>query len=204
MPFQFTCDRCGVMFFRGERATASRPHRFCSRSCADAPRPGIPVSDGTILIPLTQDAFAIIDGDDADLVLPFNWHLTDGGYAARNIGARDGGGHEYMHRRIAKTPVGAETDHINGNRTDNRKRNLRTATRSQNNVNRPVAKRNRSGYRGVSLGRARGVWVAHITVNGKSYRIGQFPSPESAARAYDVCARIAFGEFAQPNFPAEE
>lgn len=56
-----------------------------------------------------------------------------------------------------------------------------------------------STYKGIYF--HRNTWVARITVNGKGKYLGRFPDAEQAARAYDVAAREAFGDFSRLNFP---
>ncbi len=90
-------------------------------------------------------------------------------------------------------------DHVNGNGADNRRANLRIATRSQNGANRGPQKNNTSGYKGVSRDKQR--WQASITVMGVCHRIGGFDTPEEAAVAYDIRAREVFGEYAKLNLP---
>lgn len=94
-----------------------------------------------------------------------------------------------------------EVDHINGIRDDNRIANLREATPSQNQANR-VAKGGASKFRGVISSTSKvNPWCAQIRLNGRGYHLGQFPTEEDAARAYDGAARLHYGEFARLNFP---
>lgn len=90
-----------------------------------------------IKIPLTQNKFALID-DDFSHFLQWKWYFTHYGYAARThwIGNKKSQC-VWMHRAIIGSPIkfGYEIDHINGNRLDNRKENLRFVTRSENNHN---------------------------------------------------------------------
>jgi len=75
-------------------------------------------------------------------------------------------------------------DHVNGNKTDNRRDNLRNCTQAQNGQNRTVKnKNNRSGIPGVSWYSSRGKWTAGITVNRKTIHLGYFDTKETAAMA---------------------
>lgn len=106
-----------------------------------------------------------------------------------------------MHRLIMSTPNGMEVDHINGNTLDNRKSNLRNCSHAENIRNREVSKRNKSGYKGVSVSSS-GKWWARIRIDGApQLYLGTFTTPEDAARAYDKKALELFGEFAKLNFP---
>ncbi len=112
----------------------------------------------------------------------------------------------YWHAIIVNPPSGMVVDHINGNSLDNRKSNLRAATREQNNMNRGANRTHRgkpttSPYKGVSLNKRSNRWVSSIGHNYKRIYLGYFDLPEDAARAYDIKARELFGEFAYQNFP---
>jgi hypothetical protein len=105
-----------------------------------------------------------------------------------------------MHRQIMQAPAGLDVDHINGDRLDNQRGNLRIATRQQNCWNTTKRKGNyTSPYKGVSW--RRGQWAAYITVSNRQRPLGKFADPIEAARAYDCAAREMFGEFAYLNFP---
>lgn len=80
--------------------------------------------------------------------------------------------------------VPAEVDHRNGDRTDNRWANLRSASRAENNQNRARQSNNTSGYAGVFLDKRCGKWRAKITVNRIDYDLGAFDDREAAAAAY--------------------
>lgn len=106
-----------------------------------------------------------------------------------------------MHREIANIPEDLECDHINGNSLDNRKANLRAATRRQNCWNNSKRKpKSLSKYKGVSFSKRGRPWKAMLTVNGKWIYLGSFNSENQAAKAYDKAARRHFGEFAKLNF----
>jgi hypothetical protein len=83
-------------------------------------------------IPLTRDQLAIVDDHWIDRLSRYNWACSPNGYAYMRFGAST----LYMHRLIAKTPKGMETDHINRNRLDNRESNLRNVTHAENCQNR--------------------------------------------------------------------
>jgi hypothetical protein len=106
-----------------------------------------------------------------------------------------------LHRIIMDCPANMTVDHINGNTMDNRRSNLRLATQSQNQMNRGSCRGSSSRYKGVSHHKLTDKFTAQIRVDGKKRHLGLFVSEEEAARAYDVAAIEAFGEFARPNLP---
>jgi hypothetical protein len=92
----------------------------------------------------------------------------------------------------------SEIDHINGIKTDNRLKNLRVATRTENTQHRAKFRTNTSGHKGVRQSRA-GRWEARITVAKNQVFLGVFNCKTAAAIAYDRAAIVAFGAFAAPN-----
>jgi len=94
-----------------------------------------------------------------------------------------------------------ETDHVNQDSLDDRRFNLRIATRAENNRNRNLQKNNSSGFIGVSrLNRLRRrPWQAYIKAGGKTIHLGYFATPEQAANAYNQAARLHHGELATLN-----
>ena len=81
-------------------------------------------------------------------------------------------------------------DHINGNKRDNRIKNLREATISENGQNRGKQKNNTSGFKGVSLCKKSKKWIASIRKNNKSKYLGCFTDAEKAHEAYKEAAKI--------------
>ena len=104
-----------------------------------------------------------------------------------------------MHRVImGKAPEeNLITDHINRNKLDNRRLNLRWATHAQNMRN----SKGRSGYKGVK--QTGNKWTARITYLDTEYNLGRFNTDKEAARVYDKAARHFFGKYAFLNFPKE-
>lgn len=88
-----------------------------------------------------------------------------------------------------------EIDHINGNGMDNSWRNLRRATRSQNEMNKGLRSNNRSGFKGVSWHAARNKWLAQIKAGGKARVLGYFADPSEAAAAYARASAAIHGPF---------
>ena len=93
-------------------------------------------------------------------------------------------------------PSGA-IDHKNRIGSDNRIANLRIANDSQNGANKPIARDNKSGFKGVSWHRGGRKWQASIKVNKKSIGLGLYENPEDAHKAYCAAAEKHFGEFAR-------
>lgn len=113
-------------------------------------------STRTRLIPLSGDfgegLFTLVDEADYDWLKRWRWNLSrKGGYAIANIGSRPTRNRLYMHKLLIEPPPGYVTDHINRNRLDNRRWNLRAVTRRENRLN--SAQAEESYYRKVASGR---------------------------------------------------
>lgn len=144
---------------------------------------------------------AIVDDENIERLSQYKWRLagTKREYAAR--GEYIGSGHKnrvhkiiYMHREILNAPKGAEVDHINGNKLDNRKCNLRLATSSQNKMNRGARIDSPTGIKGVQ--RSGKKFTARIRANNINYYIGSYNTIEEAAKAYKDAAAKIHGLFA--------
>jgi hypothetical protein len=101
-----------------------------------------------------------------------------------------------MHRLILDTPKGFDTDHLNGDKLDNRRSNLRVATRQQNQANQK-AHGGASIFKGVDF--RHGLWQAQIGVNYNRRFLGFFDTQRAAAQAYNEAAIQCFGEYAKLN-----
>ena len=161
-------------------------------------------------IQIAKGKFAIVDDEDYESLIKHKWSLSIGTnrtyYAHRRKKSKEiinGESHMIsMHCSILKAPYGFQIDHINGNGLDNRKCNLRIASRSENQRNSQKRIDNTSGYKGVYLdkGARHKRWKAQICVNSKRINLGRYHFPEQAAQAYDDAARKYFGDFARTNF----
>lgn len=149
------------------------------------------------LISLTKGRYAIVDDEDYEWLNQWKWQCDSKGYARGRIN----GIPQKMHRLINQTPTAMQTDHINGNKLDNRKENLRSCNQMESMRNRAKWANTTSRYKGVSLYREAKKWTAYIRVNKKKIHIGLFENEHYAALAYDLWATDIFGEFARLNFP---
>ena len=148
-------------------------------------------------IKLRSRHVALIDDEDYDRISIYKWYYHTNGHAIANISKKS----IAMHRLILDAPNDLEVDHINHNRLDNRKKNLRLVSHSQNMSNILKCGNVSSKYKGVLLNRCSPTqnYQAKIMKNGKQIHLGTFNTQEKAALAYNKAAIKLFGEYACLN-----
>ena len=120
----------------------------------------------------------LVSDQDYEVLSQYSWFINNGYAYNKKIG--------YMHRVILNTPKGLVTDHKNGNRLDNRRENIRVATRSQNAANKPL--RNPINWH-------KNCWRTKITKDGKKY--WKYSKDKSKLIAWrKQKAKELYGEFA--------
>lgn len=136
--------------------------------------------------------FTKVSDQDFAFVSSLKLHVSDQGYVKTYYKGR--------HWKLHQLLVGSNYDHINRDKLDNTRENLRPATIRQQNAN--VAPRAKSGFKGVSRDRTtKSSWKASISVDGKMVHLGNFKTPHLAALVVDLWQRDLYGEFACTNFP---
>lgn len=156
-------------------------------------------TQSTKQIPLTQGKFATVDAADYDWLNQFNWHVTMKGYAARTTRPNGKTVTVLMHRVIMSTPEPLFTDHIDGDKLNNTRANLRFCTNSQNHMNRKPLAVGSSKFKGVCWHKKTKLWYAYIYINCAQKHLGCFSSESAAAEAYNAAALLYYGEFARVN-----
>ena len=129
-------------------------------------------------------AIAKIDKEDYYKVKNYKWCITSDGYVM------NGKNRIKLHQLILGNRVGHEIDHINHDKLDNRKQNLRHCTRSQNSMNRKDVK----GYCWNKINKK---WQVFLTINYKNIHLGFFNKEKDAINARKQAERKYFGEFAR-------
>jgi hypothetical protein len=142
----------------------------------------------TALIPLRASdgsvrAYTTVDSADADWVNQWTWRPHPKGYASRHDRSTGTDRIVLLHRALLGLTHGDgfEGDHINRDRLDNRRANLRKLPKNANQQNTPSKRGSSSIYRGVTKHRNR--WQAVVTTNGRRIHLGSFTDEHEAGRA---------------------
>jgi len=145
--------------------------------------------------PRHPGAVMLVDRDDYLSRVRFTkWTLDGTGYAVAKIGGKK----VSLHRILTGAQKGEIVDHIDGDKLNNLRTNLRIVTSRQNRWNSP-GRPGTSRYTGVCWDRSKGVWKAQINARGVFRHLGYFTSEEDAARAYNAAAEAAYGDYARLN-----
>jgi hypothetical protein len=126
-------------------------------------RRGMPKLEDTVLV-----GYAMVDEADFAEIARHRWHLSDTGYACRWVGPRKKRKRVRMHRFILGDALATtdQVDHVNRDKVDCRRANLRVASDALNRQNVP-SRGGTSRHRGVSYDAVRGKWVAQAKCSGK-------------------------------------
>lgn len=128
---------------------------------------------------LTKGFVAIVDDEDFEELNKVNWCVTSHGYANRAIRLPSGKQRKItMHRVIMNPPDGLTVDHINHNRLDNRRENLRIVRMRINQANR------KEETFGTHWHKKKKRWCCKTSENGKQIHLGYFDTKEEGQQAY--------------------
>jgi hypothetical protein len=139
----------------------------------------------------------LISIEDLASILEHNWYIGRSGYPIAYIGSRKGT--SVYHYLMGSYGPDYPIDHINRNKLDNRRSNLRVCTRQENNYNRSLAKNSKYKYKGIRQEKD-GSWTAYCTKDGETNEVEGFIDDVTAAKTYDAIAEALYGKFASKNF----
>ncbi len=148
---------------------------------------------------LLNGGTARVDPYDYDRLKGLPWRRNSKGYALYSFSQKGLRCDVYMHRLILQARRPYVVDHIDGDRLNNTRANLRLCSTQQNLRYRRRFANNLSGYKGVTQHHQR--WLARIWLDKHRIHLGTYASLELAALAYDCAARLLFEQFALLNFP---
>ena len=138
----------------------------------------------------------LFDVEDYDKIKNYYW-ISHTGYIETQISKSRK--HLFLHTLVMNPPNGMIIDHINHNTYDNRKKNLRIVTFSQNSFNRKIQENNTSGVTGISYKKNCNKWVSYIKVNKKLIHLGYFKDINDAIKARKEAEEKYFGEYSYDN-----
>jgi len=146
-----------------------------------------------------EKARAIIDTDSVPAVSGTKWYLRPDGYVATNKYKENG--YAYLHSVLLGNFGGKNYgDHADGDRLNNRMRNLRIATPSENGMNKRIRSNNTSGRTGIHWSKQSQKWCAMICYEGRHINLGYFDDFDKAVQCRRDAEEKYFGEYA----PQEE
>lgn len=157
-----------------------------------------------VWIPLTQGKVTVIDFEDFEKVRHYSWTADIGWGNTWYAHGRAPGSRKVvlLHRVLMDALPGEMIDHEDRDGLNNRRYNLRSATRAQNAQNK-IKRNGASRFKGVCFEKSSDKWRVRITVEDHRKSLGRYTSEMDAAKAYDAAANKYFGEFARLNFPKE-
>lgn len=153
------------------------------------------IKDNLVEVKLSNsDAIMICDVDDWENLKQYTWGLSNSGYAYSKVDIKSKEINLLFHTMVKPLQDdGKVIDHINENKLDNRKENLRYVTPHANSVNKSKPnKNNQSGYRGVCFSKTMNKWQARITINSKGIVLGYFDTKEEAYKVRKEAEEIYF------------
>jgi len=152
----------------------------------------------------TDGNIALVSKQDIKSILEYKWYLGKTGYPVTygTVNEMIKFGKPIAMHQFLSGPLmhGYVVDHINRNKLDNRRENLRICTSLQNSYNRSKAKTTKNKYKGVKQTSAKNpTFTSTITKNGIKHTISGIETEKEAAEMYDIMAEELFGQYAGKN-----
>lgn len=156
--------------------------------------------NGIASVPITNKtgkvvAYATVCDEDWHMCTLYSWYLSENGECRGLVDGQN----TSLHRFIMKPEKGKIIQHIDKDKSNNKRDNLMITTCSTRNHMRAKNKNATSDYYGVYYATSDKVWRSQITKDGREYIIGSFPTEVEAAKAYNEKAEELYGEFAKLN-----
>jgi hypothetical protein len=140
----------------------------------------------------------IVDDEDFEIFNKYRWFISEDGYVRHIFNTKTKILVSYLHRKIMNCPKGKMVDHINHDKLDNRKENLRIVSNSENQMNQKVRKSS-SKYKGVYWNNHCKNWISQLKCKNKLFYLGIFNSEVEAAKVYNEKDKELFGKYAKLN-----
>ena len=131
----------------------------------------------------------IIDKEDFEEVIKYKWRLWQNNFCTGNTDII------LIHQFLMQPNENQVVDHINGDRSDNRRNNLRITTQDKNCINKDLQSNNTSGVAGVSWDKERNKWAPEIAIKGRKCHLGRYQKFEDAVYARYIAELVIFDDF---------
>lgn len=156
------------------------------------------LKDGYYEVYDNMDRYFLIDEEDYDKIKNYSWYINTSGYVAITPAFRGKTDNKenLLHRYLISPGKENVVDHINHNRLDNRKHNLRICNTMQNNQNSIIRMNNTSDIIGIWYDNKNEKWASEIRVNKKKIWLGRYHNKKDAIVARLKAEKEYFGEFA--------
>lgn len=192
--FRCKCRSCGAISIKTRGQITARKVNRCE-NCPPEYDFHVKGSSATGILP--DGSKFIIDTADIPIVSNRRWHRKDNGYIVSTLkrgNKRYWRLHDFLLNPGDRPNV--IVDHINRDKSDCRRSNLRFVTPQQNCMNKSLSKNNKTGYAGVFFDKDIGHYRAKIVLNNRIIRLGYSDNPVECAQMYNVGAELLFREFA--------
>jgi hypothetical protein len=153
-----------------------------------------------------KNLVCLVDDEDYESLSKYRWYLSRKGYAQRNrryVNKIPDRLPVQMHTMIIGNKDGLVIDHVNNNKLDNRRSNLRHISNTENIRRRGVQKNSKTGFKGVYFCKTKGLkstrYLSYIRVDKKLLFVGYFANKEEAAKAYNEASKKHHGEHGYQN-----
>ncbi len=188
---QMMCLSCGNVSTAYPASIATRKGFRCSQC---PPEYYFTIKDDIATGILPNGEKFLIDADDLERVSSYYWRIGKEGYVVSGL---CDGKFMRLHNFIMNFEPQNKlyVDHINRNRTDCRKCNLRIVTAQQNSMNTSIIRSSATGLRGVTFDKSNKKYIARIGLNDRRIHLGSSVDPIVCAQMYNWAAPIIFGEF---------
>lgn len=148
-----------------------------------------------IICTTSKDDKFIIDVDDYEKIKDYTWRISNNGYVVTTRNRKV----ILLHRLIMNPKGNLIVDHINHNKKDNRKNNLRICSMSNNNMNKSKLRSNTSGVTGVTWNEKMECWVSQIGLNNNTIILGYNSNFNKAVKVRKEAEEKYFGEYSYDN-----
>lgn len=189
------CDCGNIVYYKACELNSGKIH-----SCTRCPVNTYSICDTYVIGYTSKGEEFYFDLDDYDIIKQYVWRLHHSGYIVTSLPEKDG--HRKiltLHNLIFGKHI-SKVDHINRNKQDNRKSNLRLVNNSLNgfNINKQI--NNTSGKTGVSYLKKNNCYVAYIGYQNKHIYLGSFKDYNDAIKARKQAEIKYFGELSDTKF----